>query len=186
MITLILGVVLWWVAHLMKRLAPPLRLRLQNRIGDASKGLFALLVLLSVVLMTVGYQNYTGPVFWGRNAAMVGVNNILMLVAIYLFASSGAKTWITKYVRHPQLTAFKTWAVAHLLVNGDSASFLLFGGLLAWAMVSVVVINRQTDRPPVADIYPVRKEVSAVLITLVVFSIVSGIHIWLGYNPFGA
>jgi uncharacterized membrane protein len=34
-------------------------------------------------------------------------------------------------VRHKQLTGVKAWAVAHLLVNGDLASILLFGGLLA-------------------------------------------------------
>ena len=32
---------------------------------------------------------------------------------------------------------------------------------------------------------PIRKEVSALVATLVVFAIVSGIHAWLGYNPFG-
>ncbi|MEO0917537.1 MAG: NnrU family protein [Pseudomonadota bacterium] len=186
MIFLVLGVLLWWGAHLMKRLAPGQRQHIQDRFGDASKGVFAVLILLSVVLMTIGYQNYTGPFFWGRNAALVGINNLLMLIAIYLFAASGAKTWVTKYIRHPQLTAFKAWAIAHLLVNGDMASFILFGGLLAWAVVAVIVINRQTDRAPPAEVYPVRKEVSAVVITLIVFSLVSAVHIWLGYNPFGS
>ncbi|MEM7752031.1 MAG: NnrU family protein [Pseudomonadota bacterium] len=186
MIILILGVLLWWVAHLMKRLAPGSRAALQDRMGDASKGLFAILIILSVVLMTIGYQNYTGQFFWGRNAALVGINNLLMLVAIYLFACSGARTRVTKFVRHPQLTAFKAWAVAHLLVNGDTASFILFGGLLAWAVVSVIVINRQTERPAPAESYPIKKEVTAIVATLVVYGLVSAIHIWLGYNPFGA
>lgn len=186
MITLVLGVLLWWVAHLTKRLAPGARAALQDRMGDASKGMFALLILLSVVLMTIGYQNYTGQFFWGRNAALVGINNLLMLLAIYLFAASGARTRITKVIRHPQLTAFKAWAVAHLLVNGDTASFILFGGLLAWAVVEVIVINRQTERPAPAESYPVRKEATAIVATVVVFGLVSAIHIWLGYNPFGA
>jgi len=186
MIVLILGVLLWWVAHLTKRLAPAQRSALQDRMGDASKGLFAVLILLSVVLMTIGYRSYTGDVYWTRNAALVGINNLLMLLAIYLFAASGAKTRVTKFIRHPQLTAFKAWAVAHLLVNGDTASFILFGGLLAWAVVSVIVINKQTDRPVPADIYPARKEVTAAIASLVVFALVSAIHIWLGYNPFGA
>ena len=30
-------------------------------------------------------------------------------------------------MRHPQLTAVIVWAVAHLLVNGDLASIVLFG-----------------------------------------------------------
>lgn len=186
MTLLVLGVALWWVAHLTKRLAPSFRASLQERMGDASKGLFAVMILLSVVLMTIGYQNYTGTFFWGRNAALVGINNLLMLVAVYLFAASGARTRVTKFIRHPQLTAFKAWALAHLLVNGDTASFILFGGLLAWAVVEVIVINRQTERPAPAEVYPVRKEVTALVATVVVFAVISAVHVWLGYNPFGA
>lgn len=186
MTLLILGLLLWWAAHLTKRLAPGLRASLQERMGDASKGLIAVLLLLSVVLMTLGYQRYTGAFFWGRNAAMVGINNLLMLLAVYLFAASGLRTRITGIIRHPQLTGFKAWAVAHLLVNGDTASFILFGGLLAWAVVEVIVINRQTEPPVPPDNYPVANEVKAVIGTLVVFAVISGVHIWLGYNPFGA
>ncbi len=186
MTLLILGLLLWWGAHLAKRLTPGFRAGLQDRIGDASRGVFAVLILLSVVLMTIGYQNYTGPVFWGRSAALVGINNLLMVLAVYLFAASGLKTRITGIIRHPQLTAFKTWAVAHLLVNGDMASFLLFGGLLAWAVVEVIVINRQTERPAPPESYPAAKEIKAIVGTLVVFAVISGVHIWLGYNPFGA
>ncbi len=186
MTLLILGLLLWWAAHLTKRLAPGFRAQLQERMGDSSKGLIAVLLLLSVVLMTLGYQSYTGAFFWGRNAALVGINNLLMLLAVYLFAASGLKTRITGIIRHPQLTGFKAWAVAHLLVNGDTASFILFGGLLAWAVVEVIVINRQTERPAPPESYPVANEVKAIIGTLVVFAAISGVHIWLGYNPFGA
>jgi uncharacterized membrane protein len=95
------------------------------------------------------------------------------------------KTWITTKIRHPQLTAFKTWAVAHLLVNGDVASILLFGGLLAWAVVEVIAINRAepawTPPPPA----PVSKEIMAVVGAVVVTGIVGAIHGWLGVWPFG-
>ncbi|MEO1537034.1 MAG: NnrU family protein [Pseudomonadota bacterium] len=186
MTLLIFGVFLWWAAHMMKRLAPAARGALQDKMGDASKGIFAVLILVSVVLMTVGYRSYTGDVYWTRNAATVGINNLLMLLAVYLFAASGARTRITRVIRHPQLTAFKAWAIAHLLVNGDTASFILFGGLLAWAVMSVIVINRQTEPPAAAESYPAQKEVKVAIITVVVFAVVSGVHIWLGYNPFGA
>jgi len=108
-----------------------------------------------------------------------------MVLAFYLYAASGAKTWITTRIRHPQLTAVKVWAVAHLLVNGDVPSFVLFGGLLAWAVASVVLINRAQPvwlRNPPA---PMAKEVTAVVATVVVVAIVSAIHSWLGYWPFG-
>ena len=186
MTLLILGVLIWSVAHLFKRVAPDARAKLQDRMGDASRGLFAVTLLLSIVLMTIGYQNYTGTFYWGRTGATTGINNLLMVLAVYLFASSGLKTRITKVIRHPQLTAFKAWAIAHLLVNGDTASFILFGGLLAWAVAEVIIINRQTERPAPEPDYPASKEIKAIVGTLVVFTIIAGVHIWLGYNPFGA
>ncbi len=181
MIVLVLGVLLWTGAHLFKRLAPGRRAAL----GERGRGIVAILVILSVVLMVIGYRNAGGPVWWGRSAAMTGINNLLMILAIYLFAASGAKTWITTKIRHPQLTAIKTWAVAHLLVNGDLASFVLFGGLLAWAVVEVIVINRQSGPwvPPAPA--PARKEVTAIVATVVVYAVVSVVHAWLGAWPFG-
>lgn len=186
MILLILGLLLWTGAHVFKRLAPNARTGLSNRMGEASKGLFAVLIILSIVLMTLGYKSAEGPVWWGRNAALVGINNLLMLLSIYLFASSGAKTWITSKVKNPQLTAFKIWCVAHLLVNGDLASFVLFGGLLAWAVWQVIILKRAGVTPEPKTDFPPKKEITAIVISLVVYGVVAGIHAWLGYNPFGA
>ena len=64
--------------------------------------------------------------------------------------------------------------------------FILFGGLLAWAVVSVIVINRQTERPEPPESYPMANEIKAIVGTIVVYAVISGVHIWLGYNPFGA
>ena len=182
MTLLILGVALWWAAHLFKRLAPGARAGL----GDAGKGLVAVAVLASVVMMYFGYgaARPEADVWWGRNAALVGINNLLMVFAVYLYAASGAKSALARKIRHPQLTAVKTWAVAHLLVNGDLPSLILFGGLLGWAVVTVILINRaQRDWVP-----PVAKpgaEVKAILATVVVTVVIMLIHNWLGYQPWG-
>jgi uncharacterized membrane protein len=181
MIVLILGLALWSGAHFWKRLAPASH----AGFGDKGKGIVAICAVLGIVLMVIGYRMAEGAVYWGRSPAMTGINNLLMLFAIYLFAASGAKTRITRTIRHPQLTAVKVWALAHLLVNGDVPSLVLFGGLLAWAVVEVILINRANrdwTPPPLA---PAKKEVTAVVITVVVYGIVSAIHAWLGYNPFG-
>ena len=187
MISLVLGILLWSWAHLYKRVAPEARARLTEKIGPASKGIFALVIILSIALMVFGYKVAYGPVWWGRSAATVGINNLLMLLAIYLFAASGSKTWITSIIKNPQLTAFKLWCVAHLLVNGDLPSVVLFGGLLAWAVVQVIVLKRTTDGPePAKDHYPKDKEIKALVATVVVFAVVAGVHTWLGYFPFGS
>ena len=181
MTLLILGLLLWAGVHFFKRVAPDARAKM----GEKGKGPIALLLIVSVVLMVLGYRMANGPVYWDRTGAMTGINNLLMILAVYLFAASGAKTAITRYVRHPMLTGFKVWAIAHLLVNGNLESIVLFGGLLAWAVAEVIVINRAEGAWVKPDPVPAKKEVTAVIATLVVFAFIAAAHIALGYNPFG-
>ena len=184
MTLLIAGLALWWAAHLFKRLAPGLR----TKLGDPGKGLVAAALVGSVILMVRGYGAADGAIFWGRSPMLVGINNLLMIVAFYFFAASaakGAKIWLGTKVRHPQLTALSIWAVAHLLVNGDTPSFILFGGLLAWAIVEIAVINAQEGLWQRPERAPARKEVVAIVVTIVVTVVVMGVHAALGVTPWG-
>ena len=184
MTLLILGVLLWSAAHLFKRVAPSVRAPL----GDAGKGFVAVALLISVALMVIGYRNAGGAFYWGRDPMWVGINNLLMVVAFYFFAASAAKgdkIWLGTKVRHPQLTSVIIWGVAHLLVNGDTRSFVLFGGLIIWAIVEIIIINAQEgpwQRPGRA---PAKKEVVAIVVTLVVTVVVMVIHYALGVTPWG-
>ena len=118
----------------------------------------------------------------------IRINNLLMILAFYFYAASaakGVKIWLGTKIRHPQLSGFSIWAVAHLLVNGDTPSFILFGGLLVWAQIEIKLINAQEgpwDRPPRA---PIKKEIVAVVITAVVVLIVMAVHYALGVSPWG-
>ncbi|MBC9246997.1 hypothetical protein H4P12_09760 [Paracoccus sp. 11-3] len=181
MFVLILGVGLWWAAHFFKRVAPERRAAM----GDPGRGVVAGLIALSVVLMIFGYRASTGPVWWGPSPALVGINNLLILVAFYLFAAAGMKTRVTSVLRNPQLTGFSLWAIAHLLVNGDLPSFVLFGGLLIWALVEIAVLNRATPWVRPTGPFPVRKEIMAAAGAVIVMLVVGMIHYWLGYWPFG-
>ena len=180
MLILILGVALWWAAHLWKRVAPASR----AEFGEKGKGLVTGALILSVLLMIWGYKIADGPVWWGRSAATVGINNLLVLIAVYLFAASGMKTRVTAMTRQPQLIGFSLWAFAHLLVNGDLPSLILFGGLLVWAQVQILLINRTPWTPP-AGPFPARKEAMAAAGAVIVMLVVGMIHGWLGYWPFG-
>ncbi|GGA94495.1 NnrU family protein [Allosediminivita pacifica] len=180
-LVLIIGVALWSGAHLFKRLAPARRAAM----GGKAKGLVALALVVAIVLMVIGYRGSYGPFFWGRHPATVGINNLLMLLSVYLFAASGMKTYLGQRMRHPQLIAVKTWSLAHILVNGDLPSFILFGGLMAWAVVEVILINKQTTFTKPAVQVVARKEIIAVVATLVVYGAIAGIHYALGYPAFG-
>ena len=180
MILTILGLLLWSGAHLFKRVAPDARARM----GDRGKGLIALLLILSVIMMVVGYRGWYGPVYWDRTAIATGINNLLVLFAFYLFAASGMKTRITRRLRHPQLTAIILWSIGHLLVNGDLPSIVLFGGLLVWAIAEIALINAQDSWTP-PEPASRAKEIRAGAGALIVFGLVAAIHAWLGSNPFG-
>lgn len=180
MILIGLGVALWWAAHLFKRLAPGPRAGM----GDAGKGLVALALLVSVVLMVVGYRGVEQIDLWYPPAWLVHVNNLLMVLSLFLFAADGMRAPVIGRMRHPQLTAFKTWAVAHLLVNGDLASVILFGGLLAWAVVAVIVINRAE---PQWTPKPVKPGATPRAVAATIFAVVGVmlVHNWLGVQPWG-
>ncbi|WP_425071924.1 NnrU family protein [Sagittula sp. S175] len=181
MLLLVLGVVLWWAAHLFKRLAPDARASM----GDKGKGLIALALLASIVLMILGYRMADGAFFWGRHPATVGINNLIMIFALY-FTSPGPKKGALFYkMRHPMLFGFLLWAVAHLLVNGDVESFVLFGGLGLWAVVEMLVINRAEPSwtPPAKG--PIRKDIIFLVASVVLLGVIGYIHGLLGPVPFG-
>ena len=180
MTLLIAGLLLWSGAHLLKRLAPETRARL----GGTGKAGIAILLAISVVTMVLGHRAAPFVPVWEPPAFLSHLNNLLVVVAFWLFFVGRTRGTMAARIRHPQLTAVKTWAVAHLLVNGDAASLVLFGGLLAWAVVEVIVINRSQpwDRP--RDV-SVRGDLVAAGIGLVAFGIAAAIHVWLGVNPFG-
>ena len=181
MLILILGVALWWAAHLFKRVAPGAR----DSLGDKGKGIVALVLLASIVLMIFGYRAADGAVFWGRHPATVGINNLLILIAIFMMSPAPKKGKLLAGMRHPMLMGFLLWTVAHLLVNGDVPSFVLFGGLGVWAIVEMGVINRAVPNwtPPAPG--PIKKDLIFIAASVVLLLVIGVIHTWLGYNPFG-
>lgn len=180
MTLLILGLVLWYVSHLEKRLVPGLRASLGD---NTAKIAVTVLSLLSVVLMIVGYRAADFSPVYAPLPGMGHLNNTLMLIAIFLFGVPHTKGIVKSTIRHPMLTGTLIWAIAHLLVNGDLASILLFGGIGVWSVLSMLLINAQGpwNRPARGAI---RSDLIGVAITLVLYGIVAGIHIWLGHNPF--
>jgi uncharacterized membrane protein len=132
----------------------------------------------------VGYRGAAfvpvyGPPGWG-----IHVNNLLMLGAVGLLGAGHSKGRARSWLRHPMLTAVVVWAVAHLLVNGDRASLVLFGWMGLWAVAEMALISAREPawvRPATGT---VAGDVRWVVITLVVFGVIVAVHAWLGYPPF--
>lgn len=176
MIWLIFGVALWCAAHMFKRAAPQVRARM----GDPGKGAVALAIVVSVVLMVIGYRAADYVPLWVAPGWTVHLNNLLMVFAFYFFAIAGQGVWLDRKIRHSMLTGTKVWAFAHLIVNGDLASVVLFGGLLMWAVVEVIVINRADPdwTPPARAV--ARKEITFPAASVVAVLIVGYIHGFVG------
>ena len=179
MIWLVLGLLLWTLSHLCKRITPGWR----DGMGNAGKGLVAAGVLGGLVLMILGYRAAPFVNVWFPPAWGVHLNNLLMLVAIVLFGAGSSKSRLRGRLRHPMLLGMTTWAAAHLLVNGDLASIVLFGGLAAWAVLEIVVINaKEPGWVPVKG-GSLAGDVRLLVIALVLYAVIVAVHAWLGVWP---
>ncbi len=184
MILLILGLLLWYATHLFKIYAPDRRAAAVARMGEGPwKGLIALLTLLAIALMVLGYQSAALMPVWTAPAWLWHVNNLLMVLAVFVFIAGFFASPVRRRIRHPQLTGVKIWTVAHLLVNGDVASIVLFGGLLAWAVIAVIGTNRR-DGPrgalPETSSTGLAMHAGA---TVVVFALIVWLHSLAGVWP---
>ena len=180
MIWLILGVLLWSGAHLFKRLAPEARANM----GDKGKGLVALALLVSVVLMVIGYRAADYILVYEPPYFLRHLNNLLMLFALYFTSPGPSKGALFYKMRHPMLTGFKIWAAAHLLVNGDLASLILFGGLLAWAVIEVITINKSEPDWQPNEKGPIAKDAMFFVASIVLLGVIGYIHGLIGPSPF--
>jgi uncharacterized membrane protein len=176
-IWLILGLSLWIGAHLFRRVLP----RQRAALGKAGLGVVAVLVLTGIVLMVIGYRSsddvhlYTLPA-WVRH-----LNNLLMLVAIFLMAAGRVGGVVAAKLRHPMLWGVVVWAVAHLMVNGDLTSLVLFGVLGIWALAQMAAINRAEGRWSAPAEGPITKDARLAVFALVLYAVIAGVHYWLGY-----
>jgi len=182
MIWLVIGVALWAYSHLMKRVTPGFRASLGP---GAGRGVASLLALAALALMIYGYKHADFIPLWEPPTFMRHINNTLMVIAVILVNLGASRGVLRTKMRHPMLISVKVWALAHLLVNGDLASIILFGGIMAWAVVDVIMINRMEPAwvPPAPG--PVRNDILYVVASAVVFGVIVYIHTWLGYPPLG-
>ena len=179
-IVLLMGLALWFGAHVFKRAMPERRAGM----GDAGKGVVAAAILAGIVLMVLGYRWTPFVPVWNPPSFLVHINNLLVLIAFYLLSPAPKKGRLFHRVRHPMLTGFGLWAVAHLLVNGDLTAIVTFGVLLIWAVVEIVWINAAEPdwepNPPGAWKWDGIGLAGAVILV----AVVGYIHAWLGVWPF--
>ena len=83
------------------------------------------------------------PPSWTRWVAIV-----LMLPAFIFLVAAYVPGQIKAKLKHPFLVAIKTWALAHLIANGDLASIILFGSFLAYAVYDRITLKHRAEHEP--------------------------------------
>lgn len=184
MLVLVLGLILFIGVHSISIVAPGRRDAVAARLGEGAwKGLYSVLALAGLVLVIVGYGMarqqpvivYVPP-YWLRHLGL-----LLLLFVFPLLLAAYLPGRIRERVKHPMLVAVKTWAFAHLLMNGMLADVLLFGTLLAWSIVDRVSLGRRPERPlPVSAPASSWNDAIAVIGGLALYAVfVGGLHRWL-------
>jgi uncharacterized membrane protein len=149
MVFLIAGLILFLGAHTLTTLRGP-RAGLIARIGEGPyKGLYSLVSAVGLVLIVWGFGRYRSTGWtqvWYPPAGMRHVALPLMWFAFVALAATYCPPGkIKATLRHPMLVAVKTWALAHLLANGDLGALLLFGAFLAWAVYDRIALKRRGE-----------------------------------------
>src|SRR5216683_7247834 len=151
---LVLGLIAFLGAHVFVTLRAP-RAALVKRIGEGPyKGLMSLVSLAGLILIGYGFGQYraTGWIdVWSPPPWTYYVTQLLMWPASICVVAAYSRGNIWRALKHPMLVGVKTWAVAHLISNGDLGSIVLFGSFLAWAGYDRITLKRRTDAgaPPI-------------------------------------
>ena len=192
MTTLIFGLRVFLGIHSFSIFAATGRNAMVGRMGALPwKALYALVAIVGFVLIVKGYAAarlepvllYVPPV-WTRHLAA-----LLMLPAFILLFAAYLPGRIKTAMKHPMLVAVKLWAVSHLLANGMLADVVLFGALLAWAVVDRISLkSRAPNAAPPPGAPPSQfNDLIAVVGGLVLYGVFAFyLHArWIGVAPFG-
>jgi uncharacterized membrane protein len=144
---------------------PKVKARLQNFLGPTGFTLTysALsLVMLGLVIMATGRAPYVqlwSQAVWQYYVVDIGMFIVCVIIAMTIgcpnpFSFGGAHSdqfnpehpGITRFTRHPLLTALALWAGLHLLPNGDLAHIIMFGIFFGFAILGRKIIDRRNQR----------------------------------------
>jgi len=157
--------------------AAPLKQTLITQLGEkVYKLLFAVLMFTALALIIFGWRSTVPSYLYQLPGFTRHIAMLLVLFAFILFGASNYPTRIKRFIRHPQLTAVIVWSFAHLMLNGDSRSVLLFGGMGLWAILEIIFINRREGEWVKQPVPGWARELRGLAISLVVFVVVVMLH----------
>jgi uncharacterized membrane protein len=159
----------------------PVRDTLVRQFGEKLfRAYYSVAIIVFFVWMLFAYGDAPFEELWTDIVVLEWVPAVVMPVALFLavcglttpnptMTGSDALTaghdptqGIMRITRHPFLNGVALWALAHLLANGDTASLILFGGLLILSTGGMWHIDKKKEAQHGADWGPVMLTTSAV------------------------
>lgn len=141
------GVLAFAVLHLVPAV-PGLKARLKAQVGEGLYGpVYGAASIVALVIIVLGWRSSDfvpvyDPPTWGAHAnygfTLIG----FICLGIFLFRGK-----LRQILRFPMGLAVVFWATGHLLANGDQRSVILFGGMLAYALVHIALGLANGVRP---------------------------------------
>ena len=144
---LLLGLVIFLGVHSVRIVADDWRTRTVARIGPQPwKGLYSVISVAGLGLIVWGFslarqqpiQLWSPPLALRHLASLLTLGAFILLVAAYVPGNQ-----IKARLHHPMVLGVKTWALAHLLANGNLAHVILFGSFLAWGVLDFMAARRR-------------------------------------------
>ena len=145
---LVAGLVVFIGAHVFVTMRDQ-RAALIGRIGEGPyKGLLALASIIGLIVIGYGFGEYRATDWidvWYPPRWTFYITEFLMWPASIFVVAAYIRGNIWRTLKHPMLVGVKTWAVAHLISNGDLGSILLFGSFLLWAGYDRMTLKHRAD-----------------------------------------
>ena len=138
MVFLSIAVALFCIIHLIPAL-PTLKENLRNWAGKAYGPGFGIAATLSLILIFVAWSfGQTEPVYEPLKEGK-HLNLFFSFIGFQFLGMFFFRGKARQIVRYPFAIAILFWGVGHLLANGDLASLIVFGGLIAYALVFIAL-----------------------------------------------
>jgi uncharacterized membrane protein len=175
MLLLTLGMVIFLTVHLIPTFVD-LRQKLIGFKGEAFYKIgYSGTALVGLILIIIGKGRAAYVPVWDPPGWAYRITQLAMLIVLILLPAAFMPTNLKRFMRHPFLTGLALWALSHLLVNGDLASIVLFGGFGAFALFDMWSSNRRGAEKN-AKKFPVHRDILLVTVGVITYGVVLLLH----------
>ncbi len=183
MLILILGIAIFLGVHTFATFREARATAIERFGLQRYKGVYALIAATGLALIIYGFMRYRAEGMIQLWIPPHGMRHLAMPLVWFAFVALASRrapaSRIRGWLRHPTLVAVKSWALAHLLVNGDLGGMILFGSFLAWAVYDRIAVKRRGDAGAPRLSSFTRGDAIALGAGTAIFAVLLFLHPWL-------